>query len=93
MPSFDDKIAMHYAISGLRVAQLYSHCTRDPPSNLQELYQLFKKYARSEELHYRKVNSQRKPKETPQSSRTGLGAHNRTTLAKSAVSSSFTSIT
>jgi hypothetical protein len=34
------------------------------------LYQLFEKYARSEELHQRKVESQRKPKDTPQSSRT-----------------------
>jgi hypothetical protein len=29
----------------------------DPPKNLQELYQLFEKYARSEELHQRKVES------------------------------------
>jgi hypothetical protein len=31
---------------------------------------LFEKYARSEELHQRKVESQRKPKDPPQSSRT-----------------------
>jgi hypothetical protein len=31
---------------------------------------LFEKYARSEELHQRKVKSQRKPKDPPQSSRT-----------------------
>jgi hypothetical protein len=70
LPSVDDQIAIHYAISGLRVGVLYSHCIRDPPKNLQELYQLFEKYARSEELHQRKVESQRKPKDTPQSSRT-----------------------
>jgi hypothetical protein len=34
------------------------------------MYQLFEKYARSEELHQRKVESQRKPKDPPQSSRT-----------------------
>jgi hypothetical protein len=34
------------------------------------LYQLFEKYARSEELHQRKVESQRKPKDPSQSSRT-----------------------
>jgi hypothetical protein len=44
----------HYAISGLRADVLYNHCIRDPPRNLQELYQLFEKYARSEELHQRK---------------------------------------
>jgi hypothetical protein len=66
LPSFDDHIAIHYAISGL----LYSHCIRDPSKNLQELYQLFGKYARSEELHQRKIESQQKPKDTPQSSRT-----------------------
>jgi hypothetical protein len=69
LPSIDDQIAIHYAISGLRAGVLYSHCIRDPPKNLQELYQLFEKYARSEELHQRKVESQRKPKDTPQSSR------------------------
>jgi hypothetical protein len=70
LPSVDDQIAIHYAISGLRASVLYSHCITDPPKNLQELYQLFEKYARSEELHQRKVESQRKPKDPPQSSRT-----------------------
>jgi hypothetical protein len=70
LPSVDDQIAIHYAISGLRVGVLYSHCIRDPPKNLQELYQLFEKYAKSEELHQRMVESQRKPKDAPQSSRT-----------------------
>jgi hypothetical protein len=70
LPSVDDQIAIHYAISGLRAGVLYSHCIRDPPRNLQELYQLFKKYARFEELHQHKVESQRKPKDPPQSSRT-----------------------
>jgi hypothetical protein len=70
LPSVDDQIAIHYAISGLRASVLYSHCIKDPPKNLQELYQLFEKYARSEELHQCKVESQRKPKDPPQSSRT-----------------------
>jgi hypothetical protein len=70
LPSVDDQIAIHYAISDLRAGVLYSHCIRDPPKNLQELYQLFEKYARSKELHQRKVESQRKPKDPPQSSRT-----------------------
>jgi hypothetical protein len=65
LPSVDDQIVIHYAISGLRASVLYSHCIRDPPKNLQELYQLFEKYARSEELHQRKVESQRKPKDPP----------------------------
>jgi hypothetical protein len=51
LPSVDDHIATHYTISGLRAGVLYSHYIRDPPKNLQELYQLFEKYARSEELH------------------------------------------
>jgi hypothetical protein len=63
LPSVDDQIAIHYAISGLRAGVLYSHYIRDPPKNLQELYQLFEKYARSEELHQSKVESQRKPKD------------------------------
>jgi hypothetical protein len=70
LPSVDDQIAIHYAISGLRAGVLYNHCIRDPPKNLQELYQLFKKYARSEELRQRKVESHKKPKDPLQSSRT-----------------------
>jgi hypothetical protein len=46
LPSVDDHIAINYAISGLRVGVVYNHCIRDPPTNLQELYQLFEKYAR-----------------------------------------------
>jgi hypothetical protein len=65
LPSVDDQIAIHYAISGLRAGVVYSHCIRDPPKNLQELYRLFEKYARSKELHQRKVESQRKPKDPP----------------------------
>jgi hypothetical protein len=38
LPSVDDHIAIHYAISGLWAGVLYSHCIRDPPKNLQELY-------------------------------------------------------
>jgi hypothetical protein len=34
LPSVDDQIAIHYAISGLRAGFLYSHCIRDPPRNL-----------------------------------------------------------
>jgi hypothetical protein len=70
LPSVDDHIMIHYAISGLRAGVLYSQCIRDPPKNLQELYQLFEKYARSEELHQRKVESQRKPNDPLRSSRT-----------------------
>jgi hypothetical protein len=65
LPSVDDHIAIHYTINGLQAGVLYSHCIRDLPKNLQELYQLFEKYARSEELHQRKVESQRKPKDPP----------------------------
>jgi hypothetical protein len=57
LPSVDNQIAIHYAISGLRAGVLYSHCIKNPPKNLQELYQLFEKYARSEELHQCKVES------------------------------------
>ena len=70
LPSVDDHITIHYTISGLRADVLYSHCIRDPPKNLQELYQLFKKYVRFEELHQQKVESQRKPKDPPQFRRT-----------------------
>jgi hypothetical protein len=70
LPSVDDHIAIHYTISGLQAGVLYSHCISDPPKTLQELYHLFEKYARFEGLHQRKVESHRKPKDPPQSSRT-----------------------
>jgi hypothetical protein len=57
LPSVDDHIAIHYAISGLRVGVLYNHCIRDPPKNLQEFYHLFKKYVWSKELHQHKIES------------------------------------
>jgi hypothetical protein len=56
--------------AGLHAGVLYSHFIRDPPKNLQELYQLFEEYAMSEELHQRNIESQWKPKDTLQSSRT-----------------------
>jgi hypothetical protein len=34
LPSVNDHIAIHYAISGLRAGVLYSHCIRDPPKTL-----------------------------------------------------------
>jgi hypothetical protein len=34
LPFVDDHIAIHYAISGLRIGVLYSHCIRDLPKNL-----------------------------------------------------------
>jgi hypothetical protein len=34
LPSVDDQIAIHYAISGLWAGILYSHCIKDPPKNL-----------------------------------------------------------
>jgi hypothetical protein len=70
LPLVDDHIAIHYAISGLWAGVLYSHYIRDPPKHVQELYQLFENYVRSEELHQSKTKSQRKPKDPPQSSRT-----------------------
>jgi hypothetical protein len=92
LPSVDDQLAIHYAISGLRAGVLYSHCIRDPPKSLQELYQLFEKYARSEELHQRKVESQRKPKDPPQSSRTWTRPSQSDPVGTAAVSSRYTTL-
>jgi hypothetical protein len=45
LPLANDHISINYAISGLRAGVLYNHHIRDPPTNLQEFYQLFEKYA------------------------------------------------
>lgn len=58
LPLVEDGDAIHYVVIGLRTGHQYSHCTRDPPSSLQELYQLFKKYVRFDDLHYRKIKAQ-----------------------------------
>jgi hypothetical protein len=68
LPSVDDKIVIHYAISSLRAGVLYSHYTRDPHPNSKIYTSSSKKHARLEELHHRKVELQRNPKETLQSS-------------------------
>jgi hypothetical protein len=78
LPSIDDHIAIHYAISGFRAGVPYSHCIRDPPKNLQELYQLFEKYAGSEELHQRKIESQRNPRTLRSPAEPGQGLRSQT---------------
>jgi DNA-binding transcriptional MerR regulator len=87
LPSVDDQIAIHYAISGLRVGVLYSHCIRDPPKNLQEFYQLFEKYARSKELHQCKVESQRNPRTLHSPAEHGQDIRSQTPVGTAAVSS------
>jgi hypothetical protein len=66
LPSINDHIAIYYAIDqwSSRRRPIQSLHKR-PLKNLQELYQLFEKYARSEELHQRKIESQQEPKDTP----------------------------
>jgi hypothetical protein len=43
LPSVDDHIVIHHAISGLRAGVLYSHCIRDPP----KIYRSYINYSRS----------------------------------------------
>jgi hypothetical protein len=47
------------------MGQLHNHLTREGPKTLQELYENFEKNSKSEVLHFRKVEQQRKaPKES-----------------------------
>jgi hypothetical protein len=88
LPSIDDMIVIHYTISGHRVGQLYSHCTRDPPSNLQELYQFFEKYAslrNSIKERWSRSESQRR---LYSPIGRGSGVHSKITLIKSTTDSS-----
>jgi hypothetical protein len=55
LPIFDDKITIHYAISGLRACVLYNHCTTEPSQPLGVIPAFQKKNACSKELHHRKV--------------------------------------
>jgi hypothetical protein len=80
--SINNHIAIHYAISGLRADILYSHCIRDPPKNLQKLYQLFEKYAQSEAPTKEKSIHNESPRILHSPAGHGLGLRNRTQADK-----------
>jgi hypothetical protein len=44
----------------MRAGQLHSHVVRERPRTLEELYDDFQKFSRSEVLHFRKLGQQRK---------------------------------
>jgi hypothetical protein len=90
LPSVDDQIAIHYAISGLHAGVLYSHCIRDPPKNLQELYQLFEKYAKSESSTSAKLSLRGNPKMLHSPAARGRELRSQTLVETAAISSRCT---
>jgi len=78
-PEVPNDQVISQAIKALRAGQLHSHLTRERPRTIQELYENFEKFSKSEVLHFRKLEQQRKaPKET-ETSRPGKFQHNRST--------------
>jgi hypothetical protein len=56
------------AIKVLHACQLHNHLLREFPKTLEELYDNFQKFSRSEVLHFHKLDQQRKvPKESESS--------------------------
>jgi hypothetical protein len=47
-------------IKALRVGPLHNHLVREKPKTVAELYENFAKYCKSEVLHFRKLEQQRK---------------------------------
>ena len=64
-PEVPDNQVITQDIKALRAGQLHSHLTREKPRTIQELYENFEKFSKSEVLHFRKLEQQRKaPKES-----------------------------
>jgi hypothetical protein len=60
-PEVSDEQAIGQAIKALCASQLHNHLVRERPRTLEELYDNFQKFSRSEVLHFRKLGQQRKP--------------------------------
>jgi hypothetical protein len=54
-PNFPDFMAIKKCIEGLLLGPLASHLSREPPTNLRELYAEMEKYARSNADHKKRV--------------------------------------
>jgi hypothetical protein len=61
--------AITQAIKALRANWLHSHLARERPRTLEELYDNFQKFSRSEVLHFHKLGQQRKTVNENESSR------------------------
>jgi hypothetical protein len=90
LSSVDDQIAIHYAISGLRAGVLYSHCIRDPPRNLQELYQLFENTPDPKSSTSAKSSLRGNPKTLCSPAARGRGPRRQTPVGTAAISSRCT---
>jgi hypothetical protein len=55
-----DEQAITQAIKALHAGQLHSHLVRERPRTLEELYDNFQKFSRSEVLHFHNLDQQRK---------------------------------
>jgi hypothetical protein len=68
-PEVSDDQVITQAIKALRDAQLHSHLTKEHPRTLQELYENVEKINKSEVLHFRKLEQQRKALKESETSR------------------------
>jgi hypothetical protein len=84
LPSVDDHIAIHYTISGIRNSVLYSHCIRDPPKNLQKLYQLFEKMPSPKSSTREKSSHSGNPRTLHSPAGHGLGLRSQTQTGQTA---------
>jgi hypothetical protein len=90
LSSVDDQIAIHYAISGLRTGVLYSHYIRDPPKNLQELYQLFENMPNLKSSTSARLSLRGNPKMLHSPAARGRGLRSQTPVKTDAISSKCT---
>jgi hypothetical protein len=87
LPSVDDHIAIHYAISGLRAGVLYSHCIRDPPKNLQSCISYSKNTLDPKSSTSAKSSLRGNPKTLHSPAARGRGPRRQTPVTTAAISS------
>jgi hypothetical protein len=59
-PEVTDDLVITQAIKAMRAGQLHNYLVREHPKTLEELYDNFQKFSRSEVLPFRKLDQQRK---------------------------------
>jgi hypothetical protein len=68
-PEVSDDQVITQSINALRVGRLHSHLVRECPRTLEDLYDNFQKFSKSEVLHFRKLEQQRKVSKENEASR------------------------
>jgi hypothetical protein len=93
-PKISNDQVITQAIKALHVGSLHNHLVRERPKTVQELYENFEKFSKSEVLHFRKLEQQRKaPKKMKPPGQLVITEEDQTTLAMIVHRSMLTTLT